>query len=230
MNLKELLGDPAWLFDLGFQIQPISDGKLFANPERLEWELEDQHRIPPFGSLSDEKRFAEVSLAWSERGFFMHAVVPQPKTAKPLSGASAKSTLISLYVDTRWSPDVHRGTTYCHRFELICVHPTSSQIQRGHGELNAMQRARAMPNPVHPKDLAVGALKRDFGFEIKAFLPSDTLTGFDPLEFQEIGVFYVINDGVLGNQFMARSRFSPYFEDPSLWCRGKLIQPITSAL
>ncbi|MFY8200860.1 MAG: hypothetical protein ACOVLE_09340 [Pirellula staleyi] len=224
MKLRELLGDPSWLFDLGFPIQPIVEPRSVTKPELLEWALEDQYRVPPLSSLSGEPRFADVSLAWSDAGLFIHATV-QTKSAK-VSNALNQALFFTFYLDTRWSPGVHRATTYCHRFEFFLNRPASTQLVRGHGELANIQRARDFPAAIHPKNIAVGTLKREFGYEIKAFLNADALTGFEPREFQELGIFYVINDVLLGSQCMARTRQSPFFEDPSLWCRGKLIQPI----
>lgn len=224
MKLNELLGDPSWLFDLGFPIQSIIEPRSVMKPERLEWELGDECRVPPLSSLSSEPRFADVSLAWSDAGLFIHATI-QSKGAK-VSNAPSQGLFFTFYLDTRWSPGVHRATNYCHRFEFFLNRPPTTQLVRGHGELSTIQRARDFPTAIHPSDIAAGTLKREFGYEIKAFLKADTLTGFEPREFQEIGVFYVINDVLLGSQCMARTRQSPFFEDPSLWCRGKLIQPI----
>ena len=224
MKLSELLGDPSWLFDIGFPIKFVNDSKSFAKPDRLEWELDDSFRIPPFSSLADEKRFAEFSIGWNDNGLFLHGSIRRPESDSLSRGN--RTIHMSLYIDTRWSPGVHRGTTYCHRFDFICEPTDSSEILKGHGELGAMQRARANPEAVHPKDISVGLLARSFGYELKAFLRADTLTGFDPREFQEIGLFYVLQSQTLGSQCMARSKNSPYFEDPSVWCRGKIIQPL----
>ena len=103
--------------------------------------------------------------------------------------------------------------------------PTSTElVARGHGELNPIRRARAAPAAIHPNDISVATVSIPDGYEIKAFLRGDTLTGYAPEEFEEIGGFYTINDSVFGNQIMATTLQSPYFEDPTVWCRGKLIQ------
>ena len=96
-------------------------------------------------------------------------------------------------------------------------------MNRGHGELSAIQRARSAPADVHPSQLSVGSFSKSDGYEIKAYIPADALTGYAPDEYQEIGVFYSIHDPNLGNQIMARTMQSPFFEDPSLWCRAKLL-------
>ena len=108
MKLNELLGDPSWLFDLGFPIQSIIEPRSVMKPERLEWELGDEFRVPPLSSLSGESRFADVSLAWSDAGLFIHATV-QTKGAK-VSNAPSQALFFTFYLDTRWSPGVHRAT------------------------------------------------------------------------------------------------------------------------
>ncbi|HUP77569.1 MAG TPA: hypothetical protein VM260_03340 [Pirellula sp.] len=224
MKLIELLGDPTWLFDLGLPIQELH-GRV-SHPERLEWRLGNEYQIPPLSSLNGGKRFAEMSIAWNSDGLFFHSILNTPGGNSSRSEAASvpsKSVLLSLYIDTRWSPGVHRATSYCHRFDFVLKRPTSAQpIARGHGELNPIQRARAAPAAIHPNDIFVASVAIPDGYEIKAYLRSDTLTGYSPEEFQEIGVFYTINDSVFGNQIMARTLQSPYFEDPSVWCRAKL--------
>ncbi len=229
MKLNELLGDPAWLFDFGFPI-PQLNGRS-TKPERLDWKLRSEHIIPAFGSLSGGKRFAEAFIAWNEEGLFFEArvKVPYSKAAgaavsSPASNAASKTTHCSLYLDTRWSPGVHRATTFCHRFDFILSRPSLSQPElRGHGELAPIQRARAAPTEIHPTDISVGVFHHTDGYEIRAFLRADTLTGYSPTEFPDIGLFYTINDSLVGSQILARTLQSPFFEDPSLWCRAKLL-------
>lgn len=224
MKLSELLGDPTWLFDLGFPIAFVKKSKPFVKPENLEWELDDAFRIPALSSLVEEKRFAEVSVGWNDDGIFLHASIRKPEIKMP--PRADRTIHMTLYLDTRWSPGVHRGTSFCHRFDFFCEPNESSEIVKGHGELGIVQRSRATPGPIHPQDISVGLLARSFGYELKAFLRADTLTGFDPREYQEIGLFYVIQSQFLGSQCIARSKSSPYFEDPSVWCRCKVIQPV----
>ncbi len=231
MNLKELLGDPAWLFDLGFPIRSLA--RRITNPERLEWRLNDEHAIPPLSSLSNGLGFAKTYLAWTGTGLYFQSRLKPPSGKLSVTESSkhlARTSHISLYIDTRWSPGVHRATSYCHRFDFIINRPSSSEpIQRGHGELNQIQRARAAPTDVHPSQISVGSFLEPDGIEIRAFLKGETLTGYAPDEHQEIGVFFTINDSLLGNQILARTLQSPYFEDPSLWCRAKLIPFQTDA-
>ncbi|MEQ1826767.1 MAG: hypothetical protein ABL921_12510 [Pirellula sp.] len=220
MSLKELLGDPSWLFDLGVPVLEFAPTVSNKKLRELEWELGDEHRLPPLSALNGEKRFAESSIAWSDHGLLIHFAVQIDSRVNPKHSLSPP--VLTFYVDTRWSPGVHRGTMYCHRIEMLLTRPVSSELKRGHGELTPMQRARASPNPVHPNDLLIGTLRREFGYEIKVFIPTESLTGYEPREFQELGLFYVLRDDQLGRQCMARSVHSPFFEDPSLWCRGKL--------
>ena len=136
MKLSELLGDPAWLFDLGFPIQEMS-GRV-ANPNRLEWKLKEEHMIPAFSSLSGAKRFADAYIAWSQTGIFFQAILKSPgdKVAETVAtNVAGRSSLCSLYLDTRRSPDVHRATSFCQRFDFIFGRPSRlAPEQRGHVE------------------------------------------------------------------------------------------------
>jgi hypothetical protein len=224
VKLSELLGDPAWLFDLGFPIRFIGNTSEFAKPQELDWELDDSCKIPPLGSLTASKHLADMSLGWNDSGLLIHVSV---RTASNGKKERTDPIQMQFFLDTRRSPDVHRGTTYCHRFNFILpAHAQRMELVRGHGEQADLQRARAKPADIHPKDISVGILARDFGSEIKIYLKGDTLTGFQPREFQEIGVHYVLHGVGLGSQSMARSIDSSYYEDPSVWCSGKLIQPL----
>ena len=225
MNLTELLGDPAWLFDLGFPIRSIA--KRFTNPERLEWHLNEEHAIPPLSSLSGGVGFAKFYLAWTGTGFYFQSTLKTPLgklSSIEANGPSSRTSHLSFYIDTRWSPGVHRATSFCHRFDFIVNRPIRSEpIQRGHGELNPIQRARAAPADVHPSQISVASFFQPDGYDIKAYLHGETLTGYAPDEYQDVGVFCTINEPNMGNQVMARTLQSPYFEDPSVWCRAKLI-------
>lgn len=221
MTLKELLGDPSWLFDFGFPVLEFPVAGDASSLEKLEWELGDEYRLPELSSLGNEPRFAEVALAWCDAGLLIHAVARTKglKQSKPADG----SLIMTVYLDTRWGPDVHRANSNCHHFQFLVERPVSTKCVRGHGELASISRARSAPRDIHPKDIYVGSLHREFGYEIKAFLRSDTLTGFQPREFPELGFFYVLTDASLGSQCLARNRNVPFFEDPSLWCRATLI-------
>ncbi len=221
MNLKELLGDPTWLFHLGFPIRSMT--KRVMSPERLDWQLDDEHLIPSMGTLSDGATFAKVCMAWSANGFFIHCKVTKIPSWTP-TVTMGSTPHLTFYIDTRWSPDVHRATSFCHRFDFSCDRPTSSEpIKRGHGELNAVQRARATPNDVHPSQLSVATSIQKAGYDVKAFIPTDALTGYSPEDYQEIGVFYSLYDPNMGHQLIARTLESKFFEDPTLWCHAKLI-------
>ena len=227
MKLNELLGDPAWLFDLGFPMLEFSGG--VANPEDLRWELPEEFELPALSSISGGKRIAQARMAWSSRGLFFHAILKgAPGKEAASTSLSSRTSLLTLYIDTRWSPGVHRATSFCHRFDFILNRPTkATPVARGHGELSPIQRARSAPTAIHPNDISVATFFQPEGYAIRAYLNGTTLTGYAPEEFQEIGVFYTINDSVFGNQIMARTLQSPYFEDPSVWCRSKLV-PFTT--
>jgi hypothetical protein len=222
MKLRQLLGDPAWMFDFGVAVHEYSVAASNETLQKLDWELGDEYRMPPLDILSDAQRFAEVGVAWCDEGILLHAVVRTNGEKRTLGMPGPK---MSFFLDTRHGPGVHRGTMYCHRFDFFLENPTSTKLLRGHGELIELLRARGTPKPIHPKDIVVGILKRQFGYEIKAMLKGSVLTGYQPREYQEIGLFYVVKDESLGAQTMARLPNTPYFEDPSLWCRGQLITP-----
>jgi hypothetical protein len=223
VKLAELLGDPSWLFEFAIPVPYFSGTTSIKSLENWDWDLDDSFRIPQLSILSDGTQFCQAFVAWCDSGLLF-----QWRTTEAFSSSKqtrASNVLLATYVDTRRSPGVHRGTSFCHRFDAFFERPTSSEWKRGHCEQKELARAREMPNEVHPSHLFVAARQQSKGSEYRAYLPSSSLTGFEPREYQELGIMYVIRDPMLGSQAMARSTTVPLYEDPSLWCRATLTQP-----
>ena len=55
------------------------------------------------------------------------------------------------------------------------------------------------------------------GYALDAWLPAESLTGYEPAANPHIGFYYVVRDAELGKQFLAVGRDFPFDHDPSLW-------------
>ena len=83
----------------------------------------------------------------------------------------------------------------------------------------------AMPIPHRVVNVAerVGAVRRvwsdirDDGYLLEAWLPAESLTGFDPETHRQLGFYLVVRDAELGEQFLTVGREFPFEYDPSLW-------------
>ena len=55
------------------------------------------------------------------------------------------------------------------------------------------------------------------GYILQAFLPADVLTGFDPDQHPRLGIYTVVRDQELGDQYLTVNQDFPFADDPSLW-------------
>lgn len=225
-ELQDILKDPTWLFDLCL---PVYRFDFRGNPRDLSsWELTAGFEQPRFYDLADKRPFADAMLGWNADGLFLQFDVREKSRLK--SPGMIHYTL-EFFIDTRHGPGVHRATAYCHRFVFICSTmpggvPASDTMRRIHGELTYIQRAKESPPDVHPENLFAGIVAlAGGGYSFRVFLSKDVLNGYDPEEISELGIQYGLNDTSRGFQTMARSSTGGKTDDPSLWCRGKLMGP-----
>jgi hypothetical protein len=60
------------------------------------------------------------------------------------------------------------------------------------------------------------------GYRLAAFISAKALTGFDPVEYPQLGFTYALVDRELGEQTFGVGSPLPYQEDPSLWATLEL--------
>lgn len=165
----------------------------------------------------DEPRF-DFRIAVSERGVLWTLLLSGKKRALFCDPTKLDtSDSFRLLLDTRDVRDIHRATKYCHRFVFL---PTDSTT-RGGGAPSAawlpIHRAKAHPNPVDVAKFRLAAQIKKDGFALSAFLPADTLTGFDPKEHTRLGFWFSLFDSELGRFNLQNPSSFPIEEDPSLW-------------
>ncbi len=187
-------------------------------------DLPDSARLRNFAELDGLKNFADVRLGWNDFGLAVQVAV-RGKEQPPVGDADrAKSSDgLSLWVDTRDARASHRASRYCHHFLFRAAgggtdrdEPfiTQAKINRAQQDAPAANLAEA-PFRAHPmKD----------GYRLEAFLPAAALYGFDPQEHPRLGVYYVVRDQELGDQFLAVNQDFPFSDDPSLWAVLELVK------
>ena len=79
-----------------------------------------------------------------------------------------------------------------------------------------------MPQPVAAEQLPLRSEIGKDGYLLEAFLPAETLTGFDPQEHPRLGFNYAVLDRELGVQTFGVGAPMAYEEDPSLWATLEL--------
>ncbi len=192
---------------------PLIEGLPRASGRPLD--LPEICRLPVFSELDGGPSFAEVRVGWSDKGFGV-AVEVTRLGRSPMRGPDVGNAL-DLWIDTRDTRDVHRGTRFCHQF--ACVLP---ELGRASGAEPAVvqqpiHRALASPPGAAPKTIRSWAERTRAGWRLEVFFQAAALNGFEPDTNRRLGFSYQVIDSVMGDQFLGVGREFPIGEDPSLW-------------
>ena len=189
-------------------------------------QLDEDFRLPCFGVLGTGNlmesgkapvQYADVRMAWdaSGLGFWM-----QTSGKKQLpwcrDSRTDDSDGLQLWIDTRNSPGIHRANRFCHRF-LFSPFGGGPRRDQPMAQMIPIHRARQEPNSIDPKLLNVFGKPLSDGYEMSGLIPNAALTGFDPVEYPKISLWYNVIDRELGNQAFSLNSSYPCPEDPSLW-------------
>ncbi len=179
-------------------------------------DLPERCRVEDLTAAEGRPPFAEVRVAWNERGLALQLVVrgkekpPQASAARP-----RQSDGLTLWIDTRDARTSHRASRFCHQFHFLATGggPDGTDPAFVQSKINrASQDARLVDS-----DAALLRLHQRNGYRLEAFLPAEALTGFDPEQHPRLGFFYVVFDAEHGEQFLSAGPEFPYAEDPTLW-------------
>lgn len=204
---------PSFLFRIAVPCYRYS-GRWTKNGNRLT----ERHVITSFDAeLNLGPRYAEFRLGWNEDGLYVHLRT----TGKKQSPWCRDSRLddsdgLALMLDTRNTQSIHRASQFCHRFVFL---PQGSGRLLGDptARLAEIHRAKEHPKPIAPDRLQILSEKRIDGYILQAFIPADTITGFDPDEHPRLGFSYAVTDRELGWQSFSLDPSFPFTSDPSLW-------------
>lgn len=188
---------------------PDDDEQLFSLP--------DEARLNTFAALDGQKDFADVRLAWNEDGLAVQLDV-RGKEQPPAGDASRPrlSDGLSLWLDTRDSRTSHRASRFCHQFHFL---PTGGGPDHDEPAFLQLKINRALADaPIAPpSQVLLRVRRRAGGYRLTAFLTAGALSGYDPEQSRNLGVFFVVRDAELGEQSLGTAEGLPYAEDPTLW-------------
>lgn len=186
--------------------------------------LDASFRLPALAELEGRSQFADVRAAWSREGLAF-VVIVEPKRMKPWCRHEQPddSDGLHLWIDTRDVHDVHRATRFCHQLYLL---PTGGGAKLGQPLAGSVpiHRAQAGSRVIAVEELELIASFGKNGYRLDAFIPADSLTGFNPEEHPRLGFQYAVKDRELGTQTFAAGAPLPYDEDPSLWATLELVK------
>jgi hypothetical protein len=198
----------------------------FACPYRKEMPREDDDNLldlpESFGLLNlaamdGKPGFADLRLAWNELGLGVQLSVrgksqlPQGEASRPRA-----SDGLTLWLDTRDARAGHRATRFCHQFHFL---PAGGGPERDEPAFTQSAIHRALQDAPLCSAAAVPfrCQSKKTGYEIEAFLPANTLNGYDPEQNRRLGLFFAVRDLELGDHLLSGGPELPYWEDPSLW-------------
>jgi hypothetical protein len=187
-------------------------------------DLPDSAKLDNFATLDQQANFADVRLAWNDFGLAVQAIVtgksdsPAGDAARPWS-----SDGLMLWIDTRDARTSHRASRYCHQFHFL---PAGGGADKDEPAVVPMKINRALQDAplAGPADIPFRTHWLKNGYRLEAFLPAAVLNGFDPAEHPRLGVYYVVRDRELGDQFLAVNGDFPFADDPSLWAVLELVK------
>jgi hypothetical protein len=218
MSLKGFVSDPAWLFDLGFQVRRWDKKVERSSPDS--WDLANVYRIPAFAPLSESAAPSTTWMAWSEREILLcvqwqHEI----RMSTPDLGFS-----LDFYIDTRSSRGIHRANAYCHLFQFRFRQPFFAPLKSKHLEARPglISRAKAIAAYHQANQVSGWFTSTPSLIEFKILVPYESLVGCNPVEFPEWGVMWVANDGRKRTS-LARNPIHIPLDDPSLWCCARLV-------
>jgi hypothetical protein len=189
---------------------PRGRGRLLDLPESC--------ALPDTGALSGNPSWAHVRMAWNPSGLAVAVEVTGkvgPAPRPPLNAAQAQGEGVTLWIDTRDTRTIHRATRFCHRFQLTLRRSrTAWDVQVAQ---KPIARALADAPTANLEAISTRAEAIRGGWRLEAFLPAETLHGFDPETNRRLGFTYQVTDLERDDRFFTVGRDFPIGEDPSLW-------------
>ena len=202
-----------FLFRIAHPCLYVADMPLDEGDDLLD--LPEMCRLDNYADMDGRPSFADVRLAWNERGLGLQVTV-RGKEKEPQADVSRPriSDGVSLWIDTRDARASHRASRHCHQFHFL-------PVGGGDGEEPTVVQSkinRATEDAPHNADAVLLHRGRaTAGYRLAAFLPASALNGFDPEQHPRLGVYYAVRDDELGEQTLGVDADFPFGEDPSLW-------------
>jgi len=183
--------------------------------------LDETYQLPNVNWLEDAdlqgKLPYDFRAGWNENGLFFSLTVSGKKqslwcrTSQP-----DESDGIQICLDTRNIKDIHRASRFCHRLFFMPIgggrdqsHPTAFWLP--------IHRAKEHPNSIDLSQIKMQSNVSAGGYQLHVFLPGKVLTGFEPVEYPNLGFHFVVMDREYGNSYYLVAPPLPHDQDPSLW-------------
>ncbi len=195
---------------------------------KQEIQLPELYRMPTFGELEERPMYADLRVGWNEEGIGVSVrVVGKRQTPWCRRTRMEDSDGLRLWFDTRNTGNIHRASRFCHEF-MIMPQGGGNSEKEPFAALIEIHRSKENPRPVSPEAIQIRNEKRVDGYRLRAAIPAEALTGFEPSEHHQLGFSYAVMDRELGWQTFTISNEFPFMSDPSLWGTLDLINDTPS--
>lgn len=160
----------------------------------------------------------DFRLAWLPEGLAFTAIVAGKKEQALFAPTRLdRADSIRLCLDTRDIKESRRASRFCHKFFFYPTVEIAPNESRPLAQWVPINRAKATPATVDVTQFVMTAERRPDGYAFSAFLPGETLTGYDSEEFNRIGLHFIVFDGEYGAFALQHYAPLPAEDDPSLW-------------
>lgn len=208
-----------FLFDFEFPLVyrrqlPKIDGDLADWP--------DECLLPKLGEIDGRRDFADVWCAWNEQGIAVACQVAEKRRPLQCDPASFKTgDNLRLCLDMRDARGNKRATRFCQQFYFLPSGggPNCKSACAGTAKF---ERAREDAPVVRAELMEVASRVTKTAYALEAFIPAQSLTGFDPDQHPRIGFYYILEDGDHGQQYLTVGDDLNWWLDPSTWAAAVL--------
>ena len=180
--------------------------------------LRQGFQLPDMSHHLGEEKFADVSLFWNEEGLLGEVDVQKPFEHSSFPEYSQGDS-IELFIDTRDRKVAGFATRFCHHFVFLATPVLGIQAEE-------MTRFRSEDSHAlcDPSQITVSVAYGKKDYQLKYFIPSSCLHGYDPQTFPRLGLTYKINRYKGPSQhFSVSSIYFDIMQHPSLWSHLHLV-------
>lgn len=178
-----------------------------------------KHLLPSTHDLTHEESFAKVAMGWREEGISLNIQVKR-SVIQSFYPKIEQGDSIELFFDTRDLKSAGFNTRFCHHFFFL---PTALDgVYKG--EITRFRTEDSHPLCDSQLLECQTQIKKN-NYQMKIFIPSQCLYGYDPKQFDRLGFTYRINRHQGKPQhFAVVSEDYQIDQQPSLWGSLNLVK------
>lgn len=206
------------LFRFAFPIRYHASVRITGNLR--DWT--DAYLVPDLSGVDGAESFGRIWMAWNEKGLYIACRVTGRKSAFQCNPKQFwKGDNLRLCTDMRDTRENKRASRYCQQFYFL---PTGGGLDGKQPVAGSARIHRAAEHaPLAPEELLeVAGQRTKQTYALEAHIPAGVLAGFDPEEHRRIGVFTMLEDSELGQQYLTVGDDLYWYIDPSTWATGEM--------